>query len=55
MSPDVARGLEHWEGMAPPAKSKRARREAQAIFNRWAEESGLPICQLSMILALSTA
>lgn len=55
MSPDVARGLEHWEGLGPPSKSKKARREAQATFNRWAEETGLPVCQLSMILALSTA
>ena len=55
MSPDVARALAQWEGLTEPPKSKKARAAAQARFNRWAEESGLPLCQLSMILALSVA
>jgi len=33
--------------------SKRDLAAAQAMFNRWAEESGRPLCQLSRILACS--
>ena len=55
MSPDVARALAQWEGLTEPPKSKKARAAAQACFNRWAEESGLPLCQVSMIAALSMA
>ncbi len=32
---------------------KAAKRQVAAAFNAWAEETGLPLCQLSMILALS--
>ena len=53
MSPDVIRALAHWEGLENPAKSKRARSAAQEAFNRWAGESGRPLSQISMTLALS--
>ncbi len=36
-----------------PPTGKAARRQVAAAFNAWAEETGLPLCQISMILALS--
>ncbi|MBL4623517.1 MAG: DNA-3-methyladenine glycosylase I [Immundisolibacteraceae bacterium] len=36
-------------------KSKKARQQLQAVFNTWAEQSQLPLCQISKILALSVA
>jgi 3-methyladenine DNA glycosylase Tag len=39
--------------IAPEPKSKRDLAKAQAQFNAWAEETGLPFVQLSRICALS--
>jgi hypothetical protein len=36
-----------------PPKGKGDRQKAQAAFNHWAAETGRPLSQLSMILALS--
>ncbi|MBT5413235.1 MAG: DNA-3-methyladenine glycosylase I, partial [Rhodospirillaceae bacterium] len=33
--------------------SKKDRSAVQAAFNAWGEESGLPLCHMSMILARS--
>jgi 3-methyladenine DNA glycosylase Tag len=52
LSPSVVAGLKHWAGMAPP-KNKQDRAAAQAVFNGWAAETGRPLSQLSLILALS--
>lgn len=52
---DVTRALERWGAVDGPPKGKRARARVQEAFNAWAGESGRPLCQLSMILALSTA
>jgi hypothetical protein len=52
LSPSVVAGLKRWAEMAPP-KNKTERAAAQACFNAWAGESGRPLCQLSLILALS--
>ena len=52
LSPSVVAGLKHWAGMAPP-KNRGDRAAAQAVFNSWAAESGRPLCQLSLILAMS--
>jgi 3-methyladenine DNA glycosylase Tag len=52
LSPSVTAGLKRWAEMAPP-KNKTDRAAAQACFNAWAGESGRPLCQLSLILALS--
>ena len=52
-SPDVQRALAHWQGFAGKPTAKKAQGEAQAHFNRWAEEGGLPLSQISMTLALS--
>jgi 3-methyladenine DNA glycosylase Tag len=50
---DVVRALNHWGAIEGEPKGKRARRETQASFNRWAEEAERPLCQISMILAVS--
>ncbi len=50
---DVARALQHWGVVARAPKGKGDRRRVQAAFNDWAAETGRPLCQLSMILALS--
>lgn len=54
MSNDVIKALAQWEGLADPKKSRTNRRAAQAAFNYWVEETSLPLCQVSMTLALST-
>ena len=54
LSDGVVRGLGYWQAFDGIPKSKRDKVEVQRIFNRWAEESGLPLCQLSMTLAMST-
>jgi 3-methyladenine DNA glycosylase Tag len=52
LSPSVVTGLKHWAGMAPP-KNRKDRAAAQAVFNVWAAETGRPLSQLSLILAMS--
>jgi 3-methyladenine DNA glycosylase Tag len=52
LSPSVVAGLRRWAGMAPP-KNRGDRAAAQAVFNRWTAETGRPLCQLSLILAMS--
>ena len=52
LSPSVVAGLKHWAGMAPP-KNRGDRAAAQAVFNGWAAETGRPLSQLSLILAMS--
>ncbi len=54
LSDDVVRGLNHWGEVEGVPKGRGARRQVQGVFNRWAEETGKPLCQLSMTLALST-
>ncbi len=34
-------------------KSKKAKQQVQQAFNTWVDQSGLPLCQVSKILALS--
>ena len=52
LSPSVVAGLKHWADMAPP-KNRGGRAAAQAAFNGWAAETGRPLSQLSLILAMS--
>jgi 3-methyladenine DNA glycosylase Tag len=52
LSPSVVSGLKHWAGLAP-LKNRGDRAAAQAVFNGWAAETGRPLCQLSLILAMS--
>jgi 3-methyladenine DNA glycosylase Tag len=53
LSDDVVRALHRWEDLSGLPKGKAARARAQGVFNRWAEESGRPLCQISMTLACS--
>lgn len=50
---DVGRVLQAHGVVDRPPKGKGDRRKAQAAFNAWAAETGRPLSQLSMILALS--
>lgn len=50
---DVTRALVHWGAAADPPKGKKARAAVQELFNGWATETGRPLSQLSMMLALS--
>jgi 3-methyladenine DNA glycosylase Tag len=52
LSNSVVAGLKHWAEMPPP-KNRKDRVAAQACFNAWAAETGRPLSQLSMIVALS--
>ena len=51
---DVVRALNRWGLFAGEGKSRRDRALIQALFNGWAEETGMPLCQLSVSLALSS-
>jgi 3-methyladenine DNA glycosylase Tag len=49
----VVRALNHWDAFDGTPKSKAARQQVQEAFNAWHRASSRPLCQLSMILALS--
>lgn len=53
LTPWVIKALNHWRVVTGEPKGKRARREVQQQFNRWMDETDLPLCNLSQILALS--
>lgn len=53
LSPSVVAGLKHWAGIEKPPKNRADRLAAQRVFNDWAAETGRPLSQLSLILALS--
>jgi len=50
---DVVRALRRWGTIDGEPKGKRDRQLVQDAFNAWAEESSRPLCEISMILALS--
>ena len=52
LSPSVVAALKRWAELAPP-KNKTDREAAQMVFNAWASETGRPLSELSLILALS--
>ncbi|MGF1611420.1 MAG: DNA-3-methyladenine glycosylase I [Kiloniellales bacterium] len=52
---DVVRALDHWRAFKGDPKAKKSRAAVQALFNDWSAETGRPLCQLSMILALSVS
>jgi 3-methyladenine DNA glycosylase Tag len=52
LSQSVIAGLKHWAEMPKP-KNRADRAKAQACFNAWAAETGRPLSQLSLILAMS--
>ena len=51
LTPFVVKALNEWGGYSGSAKGKGEQRKVQAVFNEWAEESGLPLAHISMILA----
>ena len=53
LRPSVTAALKRWGALAAPPKNKQERARVQQAFNVWAEESGRPLCQLSLILAAS--
>jgi 3-methyladenine DNA glycosylase Tag len=53
LTPSVASALVRFRALDGEPKGKAGRAKAQAAFNAWAEETGRPLCHLSMILALS--
>ncbi len=50
---DVVRALAREGVIAGKPTTRDARAAVEAAFNRWAEESGRPLCQISRILAAS--
>jgi 3-methyladenine DNA glycosylase Tag len=53
LSVSVVAALKRWGAIAAPPKNRADRAAVQAHFNAWAAETGRPLCELSMILALS--
>lgn len=49
----VIRALIKWGAITSEPKGKKARQVVQDHINQWNEESGRPLCQISMLLALS--
>ncbi len=49
----VVAALKQWGGIAVPPKNRQDRAQVQAAFSAWAGETGRPLCQLSLILAMS--
>lgn len=53
LTDDVVTGLQGAGVVEKKPTGKAERRKVQAAFNRWADETGRPLCQLSRILAFS--
>jgi 3-methyladenine DNA glycosylase Tag len=53
LSKSVVAALKHWADMPNPPKNRNDRAAVQAYFNAWATETGRPLSQLSLILAMS--
>jgi 3-methyladenine DNA glycosylase Tag len=49
----VTAALKHWGAVSGPPKNRQDRAAVQAAFNAWTAESGRPLSQLSLILAMS--
>ncbi len=49
----VLRALVKWGAVDNEPKSKKSKQIVQDVMNRWSEHSHRPLCQVSMILALS--
>ena len=52
-SPDVVKALIGQKVVAKMPSGKKDLAAVQAAFNRWREESGRPLCQISRVLAAS--
>jgi 3-methyladenine DNA glycosylase Tag len=53
LSTSVVAALNHWDAFEGTPKSKADRLKVQEVFNTWVRHSSRPLCQVSMILALS--
>ena len=53
LTDSVVGGLKHWGATQKPPKNRGDRAAVQAVFNAWAKESGRPLCQISLVLAMS--
>jgi 3-methyladenine DNA glycosylase Tag len=53
LSHSVIAALKHWTEMPTPPKNRNDRAAVQTCFNAWTAETGLPLSQLSLILAMS--
>jgi hypothetical protein len=53
LTPAVVSALNHWDAFEGTPKSKADRARIQDVFNAWTRASSRPLCQVSMILALS--
>jgi len=53
LSPDVVTALERQKVIDKNPTSRKALAEVQRAFNRWHEESGRDLCQISRVLAAS--
>jgi 3-methyladenine DNA glycosylase Tag len=53
LTPAVVSALNHWDAFEGTPKSKADRVRVQEVFNAWVRASSRPLCQVSMILALS--
>jgi 3-methyladenine DNA glycosylase Tag len=53
LTDSVVGGLKHWGAIEKPPKNRGDRAQVQAAFNGWAQESGRPLCQISLMLAMS--
>ena len=51
---DVVTALNYWGVFGGEPKGRSDRTRIQNIFNQWHMESGRPLCEISMTLALST-
>ena len=49
----VTAALKRWGAVDAPPKNRKDRVAVQSHFNAWADETGRPLCQLSLILAAS--
>ena len=53
LTTDTIGALNKWGAYSGDPKGKKARRDVQQIYNKWASESGFSLSELSRILALS--
>lgn len=53
LTDDVIRALIRWDAIREKPAGGKSLLRVQEIMNRWSQESGRPLCQVSMILALS--
>ena len=53
LTPSVISALNHWDAFEGTPKSKGDQVRVQEVFNAWVRASSRPLCQVSMILALS--